>query len=88
MHAEASFGNEERRRRGRRASTWRGLEAGTGNSSEDLCLTKIKEGKPRNTLRSAKGQNARKATAVVTRCGCGRGESFEGCENALRGILE
>jgi len=24
--------------------------------------------------------NVRKATAVVTRCGCGRGESFEGCE--------
>lgn len=32
------------------------------------------------TPRSARG-NARKATAAVTRHGCGRGESFEGCES-------
>ena len=27
------------------------------------------------------GENGKGATATVTWCGCGRGESFEGCEN-------
>jgi hypothetical protein len=62
----------------------RGTEAQEGQGADRPAMAGTRTG-PDGGARPRSRDNGKGATAAVTRCGCQRGRSFEGCERTSRG---